>query len=180
MADLKQLTLAGAAMDVPAALNDLSDVNAPSPVAGQVLTFGDGGIWTPQANQAAGFPGLDALDWKNPLELGFTKGNLPILAANTGTVEIAKFQNQAFLRVMSVAVSGDLTTGQWVSLFTNVPAAWLPKKGNALSIMQTWGPSFGGSLVAICAGNNPSVIWIAPIVWNSGQNYLHGIVTWYV
>lgn len=51
MADLKQLTLAGAAMDVPAALNDLSDVNAPSPVAGQLLTFtGDG--WAARAQSS--------------------------------------------------------------------------------------------------------------------------------
>ena len=179
MADLKQLALAGTSLDVPTSLNDLSDVSASAPVVGQVLTF-ENGAWLPRANQAAGFPGLDALDWKNPLELGFTKGDLPILAANTGTFEIAKFQNQAFLRVMSVAVFGNVTPGHWKSIFTNVPAAWLPKKGNALSVMQTWGPSVGGSVVAICAGNDPSVIWMIPLVWNSGQNYLHGIVSWYV
>lgn len=52
MADLKQLTLAGTALDVPTALNDLSDVNAPSPVDGQVLTFtGDG--WAARAQSSA-------------------------------------------------------------------------------------------------------------------------------
>lgn len=178
MSNLSNVALGGSAMSVPSQLNELSDVTASSPVSGQVLTF-DENKWQPRAFAAAGFPGLAALDWKDPLELGFTNGDLPILAGNTGTFEIAKFQNQAFLRVMSVAVSGNVTPGHWKSLFTNVPAAWLPKKGNALSVMQTWGPSVGGSMVAICAGNNPSAIWMIPLVWNSGQNYLHGIVSWY-
>lgn len=179
MADLKQLTLAGAAMDVPAALNDLSDVNAPSPVAGQVLTCGDGGIWSPRANQAAGFPGLAALDWQDPLSLGMTRGSLPI-NANDGQFLIAKFQNQVFFRMDSVKLTTNLTTGRWYQAFTNVPAEWLSPVNNEIAIAQTWGASAGGSIVAVCAGNSPSAIWIIPIVWNTGNNYLHGIVTWYV
>lgn len=177
MADLKQLTLAGTALDVPTALNDLSDVKAPSPVAGQVLTFtGDGGIWTPQVNQAAGFPGLSALDWKNPLNVGMKKG---ALAISGGSFEIAKFQNQVFFRMTGVLVTSSVNVGVWYSLFTSVPPEWLPNTNNMLSIAQTYGPSSGGSLVAICAGNAPSAIWMVPIVWNSGTNNLHGIVTWY-
>lgn len=177
MADLKQLTLAGTALAVPTALNDLTDVNAPSPVSGQVLTF-DGAAWTPRANQAAGFPGLAALDWQDPLSLGMTRGSLPIVA-NNGQFLIAKFQNQVFFRMDSVKLSTELTMGPWYSAFTNVPAEWLPPVNNELAIAQTWGPSRGGSIVAVCAGNNPSVIWIIPVVWNSGNNHLHGIVTWY-
>ena len=46
MADLKQLALAGTALDVPTTLNDLSDVNAPSPVGGQVLGYDASlGVW---------------------------------------------------------------------------------------------------------------------------------------
>lgn len=179
MADLKQLTLAGTALDVPAALNDLSDVNAPSPVAGQVLTCGNGGIWTSQAFQAAGFPGLGALDWQDPLSLGMTRGSLPIVA-NNGQFLIAKFQNQVFFRMDSVKASTKLNTGQWYSAFTDVPAEWLPPTGNELAIAQTWGPGAGGSIMAVCAGNAPSAIWIVPVLWNTGDNYLHGIVTWYV
>lgn len=80
----------------------------------------------------------------------------------------------------SVKLTTNLTTGRWYQAFTNVPAEWLSPVNNEIAIAQTWGASAGGSIVAVCAGNSPSAIWIIPIVWNTGNNYLHGIVTWYV
>lgn len=160
-------------------LASLSDVTAPSPVSGQVLTF-DGAAWTPRANQAAGFPGLAALDWKDPLTLGMTKGSLPIASSNTGYFKIAKFQNQVFFQANSVQIQGNLSLPNWYSIFLNVPAEYLPPWNNELMPMQTWGATDGGSIVTFCAGNEPSVLWIIPTSWNSrGTNYLHGIVSWY-
>ena len=160
-------------------LASLSDVAAPSPVNGQVLTF-DENKWQPRPFAAAGFPGLAALDWKDPLSLGMTKGSLPIASSNTGDFKIAKFQNQVFFKVTSVQIQGNLSLPKWYSIFLNVPAEYLPPWNNELMPMQTWGPANGGSIVTFCAGNEPPVLWIIPTSWNNGTNYLHGIVTWYV
>ena len=137
--------------------------------------------WQPRAFAAAGFPGMAALDWKDPLSLGMTKGSLPIASANTGTFQIAKFQNQVFFKATSVQIQGNLSLPNWYSIFLNVPAEYLPPWNNLLMPMQTWGPTDGGSIVTFCAGNEPPALWIIPTSWNSrGANYLHGIVTWYV
>ncbi|MBR4736276.1 MAG: collagen-like protein [Rhodocyclaceae bacterium] len=158
-------------------LASLSDVTAPAPVSGQVLTF-DGAAWTPRANQAAGFPGLAALDWKDPLSLGMTKGTFPIASDSTGNFKIAKFQNQVFFKASSVKINGTVTVGTWYSLFLNVPVEYLPHQNNMLNVMQTWGS--GSSVVAFCAGNDPASFWIIPLSAANGTNYLHGIVSWYV
>ena len=175
---LKQLSLGGTTLDVPTGLNDLTDVAALAPVNGQVLTF-DENKWQPRAFAAAGFPGLAALNWKDPLSLGMTKGSLPIASANTGTFQIAKFQNQVFFQAHSVQIQGNLSLPNWYSIFLNVPAEYLPPNNNELMTMQTWGPANGGSIVTFCAGNEPASLWIIPIAWSSGTNYLHGIVSWY-
>lgn len=169
MADLKQLTLAGTALDVPTALNDLTDVNAPSPVAGQVLTCGDGGIWSPQANQAAGFPGLDALKWVDVNTIATPLTNPP----TSNWPKIAKFQNVVFCKFgegsSSTVLKDELTS-------TRVNSFRLPNGYFNANFVQT----FLLDETITCRVEIAGAVWFSTLAGAPTNNSLRGLAHWYV
>lgn len=170
MANVNSLTIGNTSLPVANSLASLSDVSASSPAAGQVLTCGDNGVWTPQSFQAAGFPGLDALNWIDTQTI-MTESltNPPV----SNWPKIAKFQNVVFCRFgddVNYTMLKQLLTTTLTSSFRLPYGYFNPMYPQAFM------------LDSVVAGKieTAGAIWLSKIISSTAVTGVRGLVHWYV